>query len=52
MRFQQTLCFFGLQMNGTPINSGMGICGLCDPIGVITGWFAPPKRQSPAVRRP
>ncbi len=34
-------CLFGLQMNGTPINSGMGTCGLCGPIGVITGWFAP-----------
>lgn len=34
-------CLFGLQMNGAPINSGMGTCGLCGPIGVITGWFAP-----------
>lgn len=34
-------CAFGLQMNGAPINSGMGTCGLCGPIGVITGWLAP-----------
>ena len=34
-------CLFKLQMNGVPINSGMGTCGLCGPIGVITGWFEP-----------
>ena len=34
-------CFFHLEMNGAPINSGMGTCGLCGPIGVWTGWFAP-----------
>ena len=34
-------CVFGLQMNGAPINSGMGTCGFCGQIGVITGWFAP-----------
>ena len=34
-------CIFGLQMNGAPINSGMGTCGLCGPIGVITGWLSP-----------
>ena len=34
-------CLFGLQMNGAPINSGMGTCGLCGPIGVWTGWLAP-----------
>ena len=34
-------CFFKLQMNGAPINSGMGTCGMCGPIGVITGWFEP-----------
>ena len=34
-------CLFRLQMNGAPINSGMGTCGLCGPIGVITGWFEP-----------
>ena len=28
-------------MNGAPINSGMGTCGLCGPIGVWTGWVAP-----------
>ncbi len=34
-------CIFGLEMNGAPINSGMGTCGLCGPIGVITGWVSP-----------
>ena len=34
-------CVFKLQMNGAAINSGMGTCGLCGPIGVITGWFSP-----------
>ena len=34
-------CLFGLEMNGTAINSGMGTCGLCGPIGVWTGWLAP-----------
>lgn len=34
-------CVFNLRMNGAPINAGMGTCGLCGPIGVITGWFNP-----------
>lgn len=34
-------CVFALQMNGAAINSGMGTCGLCGPIGVWTGWMAP-----------
>ena len=34
-------CVFRLEMNGAPINSGMGTCGMCGPIGVITGWFEP-----------
>ena len=34
-------CVFKLQMNGVPINSGMGTCGLCGQIGVWTGWLAP-----------
>ena len=34
-------CLFHLEMNGAPINSGMGTCGLCGPIGVWTGWLAP-----------
>ncbi len=32
---------FGLRMNGSPIASGMGTCGLVGPIGVVTGWFTP-----------
>ena len=34
-------CFFHLEMNGDPINSGMGTCGLCGQLGVWTGWVAP-----------
>ena len=34
-------CVFKLEMNGAPINSGLGTCGLCGPIGVWTGWLAP-----------
>jgi len=34
-------CVFKLQMNGAAINAGMGTCGLCGPIGVWTGWYAP-----------
>ena len=33
-------CLFGLQMNGSPISSGMGTCGLVGQIGVYTGWVA------------
>lgn len=31
-------CLFKLQMNGAPIASGMGTCGMVGPIGVYTGW--------------
>ena len=31
-------CVFGLRMNGTPVSSGMGTCGLVGQIGVYTGW--------------
>ncbi|MBR0280667.1 MAG: PTS sugar transporter subunit IIC [Oscillibacter sp.] len=34
-------CLFRLEMNGAAINSGMGTCGLCGPIGVWTGWLSP-----------
>ena len=37
-------CGFKLQMNGAPINSGMGTCGMCGPIGVWTGWMAPSEK--------
>ena len=37
-------CLFRLEMNGDPINSGMGTCGLCGQIGVWTGWLAPSER--------
>ena len=32
-------CVFHLQMNGTPVSSGMGTCGLVGQIGVYTGWI-------------
>ena len=31
-------CVFKLEMNGAAVNSGMGTCGFCGQIGVITGW--------------
>ena len=34
-------CFFHLEMNGDPINSGMGTCGLCGQLGIWTGWVNP-----------
>ena len=33
-------CLFGLRMDGTPISSGMGTCGLVGPLGVYTGWVS------------
>ena len=32
-------CLFHLEMNGAPISSGMGTCGLVGQIGVYTGWI-------------
>ena len=32
-------CLFKLQMNGTPVSSGMGTCGFVGKIGVYTGWM-------------
>ena len=37
-------CLFRLEMNGAPINSGMGTCGLCGQLGVWTGWLAPGEK--------
>ncbi len=33
-------CVFHLEMNGAPISSGMGTCGLVGQIGVYSGWCA------------
>ena len=33
-------CVFGLKMNGAPISSGMGTCGLVGQIGVYSGWVS------------
>ncbi len=33
-------CVFKLEMNGAPVSSGMGTCGLVGPIGVYTGWIS------------
>lgn len=32
-------CLFHLQMNGTPVSSGMGTCGFVGQIGVYSGWL-------------
>ena len=32
-------CVFRMEMNGAPISSGMGTCGLVGPLGVYTGWL-------------
>ena len=32
-------CVFKMEMNGAPISSGMGTCGLVGPLGVYTGWL-------------
>ena len=34
-------CLFKLRMNGAPVSSGMGTCGLVGQIGVFTGWTNP-----------
>ncbi|MBR1497002.1 MAG: PTS sugar transporter subunit IIC [Oscillospiraceae bacterium] len=39
-------CLFHLEMNGAPVNSGMGTCGFCGPIGVWTGWVEPSARAA------
>lgn len=33
-------CIFHLEMNGAPVSSGMGTCGLVGQIGVYSGWVA------------
>lgn len=33
-------CIFKLTMDGAPVSSGMGTCGLVGQIGTIEGWFA------------
>ncbi len=40
-------CVFKLEMNGAAVNSGMGTCGLCGPIGVWTGWLEPTNGADP-----
>lgn len=39
-------CVFRLQMNGAAINAGMGTCGLCGPIGFLTGWLEPAVEEN------
>ncbi|MGN0346970.1 MAG: PTS transporter subunit IIC [Lachnospiraceae bacterium] len=36
-------CVFHLEMNGAPVSSGMGTCGLVGQIGIYTGWIAEGK---------
>ena len=33
-------CIFRMEMNGAPVSSGMGTCGLVGQIGVYTGWVS------------
>ncbi|MCI2106966.1 MAG: PTS sugar transporter subunit IIC [Intestinimonas sp.] len=33
-------CIFRLEMNGPPVSSGMGTCGLVGQIGVYSGWVS------------
>ena len=33
-------CLLRLEMNGAPVSSGMGTCGLVGQIGVYTGWVS------------
>ena len=33
-------CLFRLEMNGAPVSSGMGTCGLVGQLGVYTGWVS------------
>ncbi len=37
-------CVFKMEMNGPPVSSGMGTCGMVGQIGVWTGWLAPSER--------
>ena len=37
-------CIFKLRMNGAPISSGMGSCGLVGQIGVWSGWLNPSQQ--------
>ena len=34
-------CVFHLEMNGSPVSSGMGTCGLVGQIGIWSGWVSP-----------
>ena len=36
-------CLFRLEMNGSPVSSGMGTCGFVGQIGVYTGWISTGK---------
>ena len=40
-------CLFRLEMNGAPVSSGMGTCGLVGQIGVYTGWVQTGKVITP-----
>lgn len=40
-------CLFKLEMNGSPVSSGMGTCGFVGQIGVYTGWINTRKVITP-----
>ena len=45
-------CLFKLEMNGAPVSSGMGTCGLVGQIGVYTGWVADVAKGTKAAITP
>lgn len=45
-------CVFQLEMNGTPVSSGMGTCGLVGQIGVYTGWIQAIEQGSKSAITP
>ncbi|MBP3198882.1 MAG: PTS sugar transporter subunit IIC, partial [Butyrivibrio sp.] len=42
-------CLFKLRMDGAPVSSGMGTCGLVGQIGVYTGWVSDVANGSKAA---
>lgn len=42
-------CLFQLEMNGSPVSSGMGTCGFVGQIGIYTGWVDDVARGAKAA---
>jgi len=45
-------CLFKLEMNGPPVASGMGTCGLVGQIGLYSGWVTPSEAAANAGAAP